>query len=185
MSTLTRQQLEERAWRLPRVKSSTLTFDDIKQMSDDELFTLLNAKIAAKQRTATKKTSTHPAPRRISYDYVELDNKLVRREQWQHCGDAGTWIETVDVPAPNRVVWGGKYTTADRVLHYLRTGETGRRKRNANTAPRVKGVLRINGKLYHLGYYSSVEERDVAVGLAKIGVYPETLKQKLINEGQI
>lgn len=38
--------------------------------------------------------------------------------------------------------------------------------------PRYKAQIRKDGRVIHIGYYSSQEERDVVVGLARLGVFP-------------
>lgn len=172
---MNRIELEEAVWRLPRIKASNIDFSIIEDMSDAELLALLdNKKPSKKEKQKHEPVKRYPSPRRVEFDYVEREGRLMRLEKWQHWNANGSWFESVEAPVGNRVLWRGRIVSASIVLHWLRTGEIV--KRVPRTKKPFRAVVRLNGQIVHLGYFATVEGRNEAVALARLGILPNGLK---------
>lgn len=171
-----REALEDKVWSLPRIQALKIDFDVIADMSDEELNDVLYQKI--RERRAAKAAQlpkpVYPKPHRIGYHFAERDGKLIRIERWKHYGVGGSWIDEVEAPTGNRVKWGDKVVSSSIVLHYVRTGE------RLDRLPRLKkphrAMLRVGGVVTHVGYYATREERDEALALARMGIFPDRVK---------
>ena len=171
-----REALEEMVWRLPRIQRKIEEvgedFDVIQGFTDQELFDILDQKrVERASKPRPPKRIHYPRPVLTSYDYLEIEGQLRRKEEWTHWGAAGTWTEEVIAPVGKRVRWEGRTVSASLVLHWVRTGDMPRRVPKA-PQKRFRALVRIKGTLTHIGYYSTPEARDIALGLAKIGIYP-------------
>ncbi len=176
-----RQELEDVVWELPSIQQSGIDFDVIESMTDAELHELLNptkpAPVAIEKpaKPARVAKTQLPAPRCTGFEYIERGSRLIRRETWEHWNDAGSWTTVENVTCGNRVQWNGRTVSASIVLHWLRTGETVKRVPRV-AAKRFRGVVRVGETVKHVGYFSTAEERDRAVMMAKLGIYPNGAK---------
>ena len=169
---MTRTELEDLVWKLPSIKESGVDFDFIESMTDTELREMLNP--AKREPVAIDKPVKvarirFPAPRCVSFEYVERDGRLKRLETWEHQNAGGTWTTSIETPCGGRVTFKGRVVSASIVLHWLRTGEMVKRAPRANAKP-FKCVVRANGKPLHIGYFSTVAERDAARDKARFNL---------------
>lgn len=172
---MNRTELEEAVWQLPRIQESGIDFAELESMTDSELLALLgHKKPPKKEKPKREPVKRYPAPRCVSFEYVEREGRLMRLEKWQHWGAGGSWFSTVAAPVGKRVQWQGRTVSASLVLHWVRTGEMVQRVPRA--AKPFRGLVRVAGRLVHLGYFATVEERAEAVGLAKLGIFPNGSK---------
>lgn len=153
--------------------------------------------IAAKFRKARRKKERAEKPQLLYVVFVVIGGKLHRQEYWGRPGRDGKFQPELDdfvgggelihrlpkesmiyprppIPCGKRVMINGEQRTSSLVVHEILTGE---RVRNL---PRDKGLRKpyqariyIQGRLTHIGYYATPEERDTAQAMAKIGIYPE------------
>jgi hypothetical protein len=100
-------------------------------------------------------------PKLLSFEFAEYRGALVRMETFNN-GDV------VRVHCGDRVQWRGRTVSAGIVLHWLRTGETVAR------VPRkpkpFRAVVRVGGKVKHLGRFATEAERDAARFAFRLGV---------------
>lgn len=173
---MNRADLEETVWKLPRIQESGIDFADIEDMTDSELYALLGQKKPQNKPKPSKRepVARYPRPRCVSSEFVEIDGRLMRREKWERVGPFGVSHEFINAPVGNRVQWRGRTVAASIVLHWLRTGEVVARV--PRTVKPFRGVVRVGGRVVHLGYFATEAERAEAVALAKLGIYPTGLK---------
>lgn len=173
---MNRTELEEAVWQLPRVQESGIDFAELESMTDSELLALLgHKKPPKKEKPKREPVKRYPAPRCVSFDFAEREGRLVRLEKWQHWGAGGSWFSTVTAPVGKRVQWQGRTVSASLVLHWVRTGETVKRAPREAVKP-FRALVRVAGKLRHVGYFATEAERAEAVALAKLGIFPNGLK---------
>lgn len=132
------------------------------------------------QRSPASEETPPPKPikhrwYRLPTVYFVQDGKLWMHQTLQKfcIASMGYIRDERRVPAPARVNYPGKgYVSATIVAHYLMTGQWVKRV-PVSAAKRFQGRVRINGRQVSLGYFATREERDCAVGLARLGVFPE------------
>lgn len=148
-------------------------------------------------RAARAKKERAEKPKLLYVVFVVINGKLHRQEYWGRPGRDGKFQKEEDVklgegelinrlpkesmifprppiPCGKRVLIKGEQRTSALVVHEILTGE------KLRNLPRDKGLRKpyrariyIEGKLTHIGYYATPEERDAAQAMAKIGIYPE------------
>jgi len=74
----------------------------------------------------------------------------------------------VRVHCGERVQWRGRTVSASIVLHWLRSGEIVARV--PREAKPFRAVVRVGGKVKHLGRFATEAERDTAVFSFRLGV---------------
>lgn len=163
-----RLELEDAVWELPYIKNSTIDFDVLQRMSDQQLHDLLEGK----KRISTRQQPIKLKWRQVATDYVERDGKLYK--QTTHSSGLETSVSLTE--CGDRVMWRGKQVSSSIVLHWLRTGNRVERVPKLQGQKPYRAVIRIGNRIQHLGYYSSKETRDEAVALAKMGILPNGLK---------
>lgn len=172
---MTRAELEDLVWELPSIKESGVDFEFIQDMTDAELRELLNpakpkpVKIDKPEETAKGARIRFPAPRCVAFKYVERDGRLKRLETWEHQNAGGTWKTSIETPCGAQVQFEGRRVAASIVLHWLRTGEIVKRAPRGKAKP-FKCVVRVNGKPVHIGYFSTIAERDAARDKARFNL---------------
>lgn len=172
---MNRTELEETVWQLPRVQESGIDFVELENMTDSELLALLGHKRPPKkEKTKREPVKRYPAPR-VSFSFVVEDDRLWRLEKWQHIGPAGNYCTEHLIACGKRVQWEGRTVSSSLLRHFLTTGEWVKRAPKVDAKP-LRGLIRVNGKLRHVGYFATKEERDAACGLAKLGIFPNGLK---------
>lgn len=174
---MTRTELEDLVWELPSIKESGVDFDFIESMTDAELRELLNP--AKREPVAIESVKIEepakvarirfPAPRCISFEYVERDGRLKRLETWEHQNAGGKWNTSIETPCGAQVQFEGRRVSASIVLHWLRTGEMVKRAPRANAKP-FRASIRVGGRVVHLGYFSTIAERDAARDKARFNL---------------
>lgn len=162
---MTRHELEDAVWELPHIKNSSIDFSEIEAMSDDRLLELLNGTKRISQRSRKHKSIKWYL---TNIEYVERNSELWRIETFSNGWQTDQRLRK----CAQRVLWRGKHTSASILLHYLRTGELVQRVPKAHGLKPYRAVVRLGDRVKHLGYYSSKEERDEAVALAKMGILP-------------
>lgn len=168
---MNRTELEEAVWQLPRIQESGIDFAELESMSDSELLALLDhKKRPKKEKPKREPVKRYPAPRCVSFEYTERDGRLMRLETWQHQNAAGIYFTEHVAPTGAQVTFNGRRVSSSLVLHWVRTGELVQRVPRA--AKPFRGLVRVAGRLVHLGYFATKEERDAACGLAKLGIFP-------------
>jgi len=96
-----------------------------------------------------------------SYKFVEHNGQLMREN-----------VRTGKrYPCGKQVSWQGRTTRASIVLHWVRTGEHVARVPRSNLNFH-RALVRVNGKLIHLGYFATVEDKMAAIFLHRIGLTP-------------
>jgi hypothetical protein len=100
-------------------------------------------------------------PKLVSFEFIDGDGVLLRRENFNN--------DTVaNVKCGKRVQFEGRTVSASIVLHYLRTGE--RVARVPREVKLFRAVVRVGGKVKHLGRFATEAERDTAVFSFRLGV---------------
>jgi hypothetical protein len=167
-----REELCEKLWLQPWVqRMPDFGFDEILELSDETLLQYLHmtpqgTNANAKKPGRPRKPKTNP-PRMIAESYIEVDGRLKRRQVWRdHTGREDITI----APCGDQVWWQGRRKASQLVVHWLRTGEMLDRLPREKAGKRFRAVARINGRVKHIGYYATAEERDTALALAKMGI---------------
>ena len=132
------------------------------------------------QRSPAPEETPPPKPikhrwHRLPTVYFVKDGKLWMHQTLQKfcIASMGYIRDERRVPAPARVNYPGKgYVSATIVAHYLMTGQWVKRV-PVGAVKRFQAKVRIGGKRISLGYFATREERDCAVGLARLGVLPK------------
>jgi hypothetical protein len=114
-------------------------------------------------------------PRTMREAFLLVDGRLMRRTvaMVQEMDRNGKYWKQVEhlVLCGERAKWNGRTYYSSIVMHYLKTGELVSRVPNEPVAPRYRARVRNNGKLVHLGYFASLEERDAAVFAYNLGIF--------------
>jgi hypothetical protein len=150
---MTREDMIERVY-----AKTELDFDQIEALSDEQLRELLGLNAEpVKPKKPPRIESPQIKPLMIGYDFTEHEGALYRLETWR-TGDAEQQFR---VRCANTVKFEGRSVSASIVLHWLRTGELVRR------VPRERktwqAAIRENGKVKHIGRFTTKEQRDAAV----------------------
>lgn len=155
--------------------------EELERLPVDHLRRLLHgepkepAKPAPREPKNPRPTAPTIEPATLADAFTVKNGRLMRREVTRRAV-AGFVGESVQLaPVGERVRFGGKIYRAAHLLHWLTTGEWITRTPRAKAAPRYRGRVRVAGRLVHLGYFATVEARAEAVGLAKLGIFPNGL----------
>lgn len=95
------------------------------------------------------------------------DGMLVYVDRWQRSKDNQTVIREEVFPCGSRVFYDGRTMSSSIVRYFLQTGEWVRR---VPKPRKYRAVVRDGKKTVHLGYFSTIEERNAAVFAYRIGV---------------
>lgn len=152
--------------------------------------------IAAKFRKARRKKERAEKPQLLYVVFVVIGGKLHRQEYWGRPGRDGKFQPELDdfvgggelihrlpkesmiyprppIPCGKRVMINGEQRTSALVAHEIMTGERVRNlPRDKGPSKPYRARIYINGRLTHIGYYATPEERDAVQAMAKIGIYP-------------
>lgn len=167
-----REELEDKIYDL----YSTLDMTDIQRMTDEQLNNLLQRAINGNKTDKLDKPGKPPKPpklpkplvqrwSRLSVSYQIREGELVHVEKWCMGLDEREKVK----PCGQRVTYEGEQMSAAILKHYLVTGEWV--KRVPKPAKKFKAVVSVNGKSVHLGYFATVEEKDQAIFLHKMGIF--------------
>lgn len=187
-----RDVLEDRLWAVPELRQ--IEPDDnqrgfmLEDMTDEELISLAARFDQPKQEQAQPVEQVKPKPEpversreraprvkrvesvKLAESFVEKNGKLYRREVWTSFDMLGNEAErTLDIPCGQRVRWEGRLVSASIVLHWLRTGDVVKRLPRDDAKP-YRARIRSGGRLVHLGYFATAEERDAAIFSFKLGL---------------
>lgn len=187
-----RDALEDRLWAMPEVKQIEPNDNQrgfmLEDMTDDEIIDLANRLEPVPQEQVQQveyvKPEREPAQRsreraprvkrvesvKTGEKFIEKGGKLYRRETWISADLMGNEAErTLDIPCGQRVRWEGRLVSASIVLHWLRTGDVVKRLPRDDVKP-YRARVRSGGRLVHLGYFATAEERDAAIFSFKLGL---------------
>lgn len=158
--------------------SSILDLDDdieprtLESLTVDQLRSLLSDLKPEKPEKADKpaqpklvKTASviDTAPQRLEDAFRIRDGRLYRLEVLGGI--------TYTIPCGPRVRFDDRVFNARVVMHYLLTGELLSRAPRATAVPKpFRARIRSNGRLVHLGYFATAEERDAAVFAHRLGL---------------
>lgn len=108
-------------------------------------------------------------------EFVVIDGKLHRVEYWGPHGihDGNPKHVRPPIPCGKRVMIRGKQRTSALVVHEILTGEKLAKRPDKRIRKQYRARIYIHGRLTHIGYYVTPEERDAVQAMAKIGIYPE------------
>jgi hypothetical protein len=170
--------------------SRVLAIDDLanatelEALTDQELLHILQDDEVEEPRPIRKRKPSKPCkpekpvtvkPRTMSEAFAIVEGRLMRRTvamvQTVDC-DGKRWKEVEHfISCGARVRFGGRTYYSSIVMHYLATNELVSRTPKLTTKPRHRARLRHNGKLVHLGYFASVEDRNAVIFAYKIGIF--------------
>ena len=133
---------------------------------------------------AAQRKSRARAWRKIDRQYIEQNGELYVVEKWSRwCPVVQHHLIETRPPfkAPHQVkikVNGvEKRVSRTIVLHFLRTGlwvdRVSTAKHRAKEVKQYQARVAYNGERISLGYYTTREERDAVVALARMGIFPE------------
>lgn len=158
--------------------SSILDLDDdieprtLESLTVDQLRSLLSDIKPEKPEKADKPAQPKPvksapvidtAPRRLEDAFRIRDGRLYRLEVLGGI--------TYTIPCGPRVRFDDRVFNARVVMHYLLTGELLSRAPRTDAVPKpFRARIRSNGRLVHLGYFATAEERDAAVFAHRLGL---------------
>lgn len=147
---------------MPRAEKLRLLDETEKERRDSNGKSMLKPKIPTQRKIKAKMQV-------ISAEFIEKHGKLYRRETFRSSVPGGPADQIADVPCGRRVTWRGKMTDARFVVHFLKTGELINRIPTARDARPFRAYVRgLDGRLLHLGYFGSLEEKNAAVFLWRI-----------------
>lgn len=163
-----------------RLLSSILDLDDdieprtIENLTVDQLQSLL---CDLKPEKADKPAQPKPAesapvepapvidtsPQRLEDAFCVRDGRLYRLEVLGGI--------TYTIPCGPRVRFNHRVLSARVVMHYLLTGDLLSRAPRATAVPKpFRARIRSGGRLVHLGYFATAEEREAAVFAYRLGL---------------
>lgn len=152
-----------------------LDMTEIQRMTDEQLNTMVERANGKTQGNLSKPGKPSKPPKlpkplvqrwsRLSVDYQIRNGELVQVETWRKGIDVREKIK----PCGNRVTYEGERLSAVILKHYLMTGQWV--KRVPKPVKKFKAVVSANGKSLHLGYFATVEEKEQAIFLHKLGIF--------------
>ena len=163
--------------------SSILDLDDdieprtLESLTVDQLRSLLSDLKPEKPEKADKPAQPKPvksapvapapsidtAPQRLEDAFRIRDGRLYRLEVLGGI--------TYTIPCGPRVRFDDRVFSARVVMHYLLTGELLSRAPRATAVPKpFRARIRSGGRLVHLGYFATAQERDAAVFAHRLGL---------------
>lgn len=158
-----RQALEDAVFDL----YSDLEMREIERMPNDKLEWLLELKqgkrtIPRLKNAPPKVSRDKPAAlwEKQSAGYELRDGALVHVEKWRISNEAGQDVREYVQHCGERVFFEGRARSASIVAHYLTTGQWVKR---IPKPRRIRAVVRDGGRVVHLGYFATVEEREAAI----------------------
>lgn len=166
-----RETLEDKVYDL----YPQLDMTEIQRMTDEQLSKMVeraNGKTQGKPNKPGKPAKPPKLPKpltqrwsRLSVDYQIRNGELVQVETWRK----GTDMREKIKPCGNRVTYEGERLSAVILKHYLMTGQWV--KRVPKSTKKHKAVVSANGKSLHLGYFATVEEKELAIFQYKMGIF--------------
>lgn len=160
---MNRTQLEDAVWELPAIQSSGIEFDELELLTDSQLLAMLAATDPENEKPVklVAPVNTVERWRKVSDVLQLVDGALCSVETWT--SSHGRSKQHIVKCGP-RVTFEGRVCTTRLVEHYLKTGQWVKR---VPKPVRHRAVARIGGKVTHLGYFDTTEERDAALSAAK------------------
>lgn len=103
------------------------------------------------------------SPQRLENAFCVRDGRLYRLEVLGGI--------TYTIPCGPRVRFNDRVFSARVVMHYLLTGDLLSRAHRTTAVPKpFRARIRSGGRLVHLGYFATAEERDAAVFAHRLGL---------------
>lgn len=158
----------------------SLDMVDIEHMDEQTLHFMIEARrdnqsVLVPQKPRRAKIIKKPKPRweKISVTHEVREGVLLQVDKWRMMDTDGPRFQEYTRPCGVQVRHDGRLMSASILRHFLITGDWVKRVPKPN---RYRAVIRIGARVIHLGYYPSKDERDAAVGLAKLGIFPSGSK---------
>ena len=143
--------------------------EQLEQLPDSELLALLGEP----EKQGRPRVRVIP-PRTLDEAFALIDGQLMRRHVAQVSTAQNGIRSTRELEhftsCGARARFGGRIYPAAIIVHYLTTGELLPRVPRAAAPQRYRARIRVAGKLVHLGYYPSPEERDTAIFAYRLGI---------------
>lgn len=169
---LNRQALEDAVY----AAYPELEMSDIERTPSEKLDYMLGVRQGRWKLPRTRKAA-EPVPKTIwqktGERYEVRGGVLVHIESWRVSNDAGHDVREYVQQCGERVHFEGRTRSASIVAHYLTTGQWVKR---IPKPRRIRAVVRDNGRVVHLGYFATVEEREAAIFAYKLGIFPNGSK---------
>ena len=151
--------------------------EQLEQLPDSELLALLGEsekpEKPEKQGKPINRVRVLP-PRTLNEAFALIDGQLMRRHMAQISTTQDGIRSTRELehltPCGARARFDGRIYPAAILAHYLTTGELLPRVPRAAAPQRYRAMIRVAGKLVHLGYFPSPEERDTAIFAYRLGI---------------